>query len=419
MKFLSDKDIVEFVNSHDYDVRKTGNARWIDQKCTADVICIISDCILNYYQDNGDVEFTSRDIWYSKYSVDNIQNIFKKVDVESNSAENEYDKFFQQPMKLLSYAGILSETKRGRENIYKVVNNELLEHLAIRERNVLVFLNLYITKVLKDSDLYGVFDNFLNKQDKKSYDILKESFYVFTKTYTEIGSKSSSNPDAGKTECGRIFTKVINPLSYARSAKGSERGSISKDVISYDMLMYNRDNFRDIYSNKPKSVSRKDYLQQVKIKPNQAYYSYLSNKAKAFLKKFNNTYRQGLSEVYEENEKNVAATQIHHIFPEGLFPTIAGYYENLIALTPNQHLVYAHPKNKTQSINEDYQYTCLVAKTSIIEENLSSDTTVKIYEFVKFLYVLKTGLSDDSYENIEENDYDGILTKLACSYNKL
>lgn len=418
MRFLTDKDILEFINTHDYDVRKTGNARWIDQKCTADVICIISDCVLNYYQQNGDIEFTSRDIWYCKYSVENIQNIFKKVNVESDSAENEYDKFFQQPMKLLAYAGVLSETKKGRENIYKVVNEEILQHLAIRERNVLVFLNLYITKVLQDSELYSLFDNFLKNQDKMSYDAVKEGFYLFTKKYTDIGSKTGNNPDAGRTECGRIFTKVLNPLAYARNLKGSERGTISKDIISYDMMMYNRDNFRDIYANKPKSVSRKDYVSQIKYKPNQAYYSYQSNKAKAYLKKFNNIYRGGLSEIFEETEKDIPATQIHHIFPEAQFPVIAGYYENLIALTPNQHFVKAHPNNKTQSINPDYQYICLVAKTSIIEENLAQEAEFRIYEFGKFLYVLKTGLDDDSYELVEENDYNGILTKLAVSYNR-
>ena len=80
MRFLTDKDILEFINTHDYDVRKTGNARWIDQKCTADVICIISDCVLNYYQENGDVEFTSRDIWYSKYlSLVNLHHYLKRL----------------------------------------------------------------------------------------------------------------------------------------------------------------------------------------------------------------------------------------------------------------------------------------------------------------------------------------------------
>ena len=143
MRFLSDTEIEQFINEHDYDVRKSGNARWIDQKCTADVICIIADCIYNNIQTNKN-EFTSRDIWYSEYSIQNIQSIFKKVDVESSSAEIEYDKFFQQPMKLLAYAGVLLETKKGRENVYKVLNEDILQYLAIRERNVLVFLNLYI-----------------------------------------------------------------------------------------------------------------------------------------------------------------------------------------------------------------------------------------------------------------------------------
>lgn len=418
MKFLTDKEIMEFINVHNYDVRISGNARWIDQKCTADVICIIADCVLNYYQEHQNESFTSRDIWYSKYSEENIQNIFKKVDVKSNSAENEYDKFFQQPMKLLAYAGVLLETKKGRENVYSVVNEEILQYLAVRERNVLIFLNLYITKVLKDSDLYTHFDDFFESQDKVSYDNVKECFYLFTKKYTDIGNKTSNNPDAGKTECGRIFAKVINPLAYAKNLRGTERGTLSKDIISYDMLMYNRDNFRDIYANKPKSVSRKDYISNIKHKPNDAYYAYLSNKAKAFLKRFNNSYRKGVSEVFEESEKDIPATQIHHIFPESQFPTISGYYENLIALTPNQHYVKAHPNNKTGSINVDYQYTCLVAKTSIIEENLSQEENIKIYEFGKFLYVLKTGLDDDSYGVIEENDYNGILTKLAISYSK-
>ncbi len=417
MKFLTDNDIEKFINENDYDIRKSGNARWIDQKCTADVICIIADCIYNYIQTNKN-QFSSRDIWYSEYSVQNIQSIFKKVDVISSSAENEYDKFFQQPMKMLAYAGVLSETKIGRTNIYKVINEDILQYLAIRERNVLVFLNLYITKVLKDSNLYDCFNKFFLKQDKQSYNLVKHNFYIFTKKYTDIGNKTKNNPDAGKTECGRIFTKVLNPLAYARNLKGSERGTISKDVISYDMLMYNRDNFRDIYANKPKSISRKDYATKIKFKPNLAYFSYQSIKAKAFLKKYNNTYRNGQSEVYEESEKNVPATQIHHIFPESQFPEISGYYENLIALTPNQHYIKAHPNNNTQVINRDYQYICLVAKTSIIEENITTRTTIKIYEFSKFLYVLRIGLDDESYESIEDNDFNGILTKLAISYGK-
>lgn len=418
MKFLTDDELKSFINKHDYDVRKTGNARWIDQKCTPDVLSIIADCIFEYYQEKGNIEFTSRDIWYSKYSIENVQSVFKKVDVESDNAENEYDKFFQQPMKLLAYAGILKETKKGRENFYTIEDEDILQYIAIRERNALNFLYVYITKVLVDSGLYDVFDDFISKQTKTAYDKMKNEFYIFTKTFTDIGSKTKNKIDAGKTECGRIFTKIINPIAYYKGSKGSERGTISKDVISFDMLMYNRDNFRDIYANKPKAVSRKEFAIQQKYKPSLAFYQYQSNKAKQFLKVFNNTYNNGNSEVYEENEIGNLATQMHHIFPAGQFPQISGYYENIIALTPNQHFLKAHPNNKTQSINLDYQYICLVAKTATIKENLTSETSVKIYEFSKFLYVIHTGLNDESYENIENGDYNGILTKLAVSYSK-
>ena len=418
MRFLTDDELNAFIDTHDYDVRKTGNARWIDQKCTPDVLCIIADCIFEYVQEKGNIEFTSRDIWYSEYSIKNVQNVFKKVNVESDNAENEYDKFFQQPMKLLSYAGVLKETKKGRENFYTVENEDILQYIAIRERNALNFLNTYIIKVLKDSDLYNVFEEFFNNQTKLKYDKMKDAFYIFTKTFTDIGSKTKNQINAGKTECGRIFTKVINPIAYFRGSKGSERGTISKDIISYDMLMYNRDNFRDIYANKPKALSRKEFEVQQKYKPSLAFYQYQSNKAKQFLKVFNNTYNGGNSEVYEESEQGNLATQMHHIFPAGQFPQISGYYENIIALTPNQHFLKAHPNNKTQYINVDFQYVCLVAKTATIKENLTSTNSIKIYEFNKFLFVIHTGLNDDSYEKIENGDYDGILTKLAVSYSK-
>ena len=417
MKFLTDEELNSFIQQHDYDVRKTRNARWIDQKCTPDVLCIVADCIFEYCQAKENIEFSSRDIWFSQYSIDNVHSMFKKVDVKANSVKNEYDKFFQQPMKLLAYSGVLSEVKHGRENFYKILNEDILQYVAIRERNALNFLNVYIEKVLADSGLFPIFNNFFQNPNKTTYENLKEQFYLFTKQYTDIGSKTTNKPDAGKTECDRIFTKVINPLAYYRETKGSEKGRISNDIISYDSLMYNRDNFRDIYANKPKAISRKEYAQQIKYKPSSEYYTYQSNKAKQYLRLFNKMYNNGLSEVYDLTDRE-EATQMHHIFPASEFPEISGYYENLIALTPNQHYLKAHPNNKTQIINRDYQYICLVAKTGTIKSNLTSIDSVKIYEFSKFLFVIQTGLNDESYGNIDNGDYNGILTKLAVSYSK-
>ena len=40
---MDDATIQEFLDEHDYDIRKTHNGRWIDQKCTMDVVCLVSD----------------------------------------------------------------------------------------------------------------------------------------------------------------------------------------------------------------------------------------------------------------------------------------------------------------------------------------------------------------------------------------
>ena len=40
------------LESNNYDVRKTNNARWIDQKCAIDVVSVIADCIIDYVKEN-------------------------------------------------------------------------------------------------------------------------------------------------------------------------------------------------------------------------------------------------------------------------------------------------------------------------------------------------------------------------------
>lgn len=42
---MTEQDIIRFFNDKNFDIRVHHNARWIDQKCTPDVVCIIADCI--------------------------------------------------------------------------------------------------------------------------------------------------------------------------------------------------------------------------------------------------------------------------------------------------------------------------------------------------------------------------------------
>ena len=68
--------INEFLNQYDLDVRKSGDARFADQKCTPDVVCFIADCVLNIVQSGQD--FTVNDIWNSQYFIKNAVAVFGK-----------------------------------------------------------------------------------------------------------------------------------------------------------------------------------------------------------------------------------------------------------------------------------------------------------------------------------------------------
>ena len=410
MKWLKDQDIQDFLSQKDYDIRVHSNARWIDQKCAADVVSIVADCIVQYVENNLDKEFfTSMDIWRYEYTIEHVEAIFKKPNPGTEMARNEYDKFFQQPMEMLAYAGVIQKEKRGNRNFYSIVNRDILEYISIRDRNALNFLQLYISKVLSDSGIKHLFDEFFDNQDKSSYEDMKDGFSDFTISNTKIN---------GEVECNRIFIKVLNPLAFHLSKQGTERGRLSKYKITYDMLMYNRDNFRDIYSDKPKDITRRQYAEQMGLTPSTKLNSYLSQKSKRFMRIFNDTFRNGKTEVYDERHIADLAVHVHHIFPEADFPTICAYLENLIALTPTQHFNYAHPNGNTSRIDKGYQQICLIAKAEAIKETIHDINREQIYNFNNFMQVLFVGLNDDAFLEIEYGDFDDAVSAINLAYTR-
>lgn len=399
--------IQKFLNEHNYDIRKTHNGRWIDQKCTMDVVCLVSDCIVEYMSNKLNSTFTVKDIWYNDYTVENIQQIFSKPD-PTQKALNEYDKYFGQPIKLLDAAGIIHGKKNGQEYIYSIVNQELLEYISFRERNSYNFLCLYIEKVLKDSGIYEMFEYFFRLQDKSSFKELKDAYTNFMIKNTPIN---------GATECGRIFTKVLNPLACKYKKCGTERGHLSKNIITQDMILYNQRNWRDILSEKPKDMTRVDYEITLPESNKDYMTTYRINRAKKNLRKFNDLYRNGKTELREERHIIDPATQIHHIFPANEFPVIADYLENLIALTPTQHYLYAHPNNNTQYIDRAYQYLCLIAKTGMIRDNLIGKKREPIiYDFYLYQIVLNEGFNTKEFFEVQEMDFDGLLSRIEKYY---
>ena len=404
---MDNATIQEFLDSHNYDIRLTHNGRWIDQKCTMDVLCLVSDCIVEFVGKSEEKTFTVNDIWYSDYTVENVQEIFRKPD-PTQKAQNEYDKYFGQPIKLLDAAGIIHGEKKGRGYEYSVVNKELLDYISFRERNSYNFLCLYIEKVLRDSGIYRYFEYFFRQQDKDSFKELKDNYTRFTIDNTKIN---------GATECGRIFTKILNPLACKYRKCGTERGHLSKDIITQDMIMYNQRNWRDVLSEKPKEMTRVDYEVRLPKPDEDSIAKYRINRAKKNLRRFNDLYREGKTEMMEERHMVDLATQMHHIFPASDFPAIADYIENLIALTPTQHFSYAHPNNNTQYIDRAYQYLCLIAKAGMIRDNLlGKKGEPKIYDFFLFQTVLNEGLGTEEFYEVQEMDFEGLLNRIEKYY---
>lgn len=405
---MDEQAIQRFLDKNCYDIRKTHNGRWIDQKCTMDVVCLIADCIIEYRKAHPNKKFTVNDIWYNQYTVDYVQQIFSKPN-PTEKASNEYDKYFGQPIKLLDAAGIIRGEREGRSYVYDIVEYDILEYISFRERNSYSFLCLYIEKVLKDSGIYGLFDDFFSAQDKSSFKQLKDGYTRFTIDNTPIN---------GDTECGRIFTKVLNPLACKHKKRGTERGHISKNIITQDMILYNQRNWRDLLSEKPKDMTREEYEKTLPGRGEDYMSSYRINRAKRNLRRFNDKYRHGETELRDERHMVDPATQMHHIFPVNEYPGISDYMENLIALTPTQHYSYAHPNNNTQYIDKKYQYLCLVAKTGSIRDNLfQMDNEPVIYDFSSYQTVLNTGLGTEEFSDVAELDFNGLLDKIEKFYD--
>ena len=409
---LTQHDIIEFCNQHNYDIRESHNGRWIDQKCTPDVIWSISDFVL-YYVDNVNESFTVKDIWQSEYAKQTIAETYSKPGTDEKTAENEYDKVFSQPLNMLCYAGVIKDISETTKHLYVVENRDVLEYIARNDIYALRFLQCYIEKVLVDSGLMDVFNDFFEQQDSTHFDIMKGAFVDFYHRYT---------PVQGEYEPKRIFTKVINPIAFGRNKCGAEKGRMSKHIINRSDMMYNQDNFRDVYRDKPKEVTRREWLAtHPNIDRRNGYFEQMLSHTKRLLRDFINHYRENISELtmFTDSQEDVTApTQVHHIFPKNEFPEIMHYVENLVMLTPNQHFGYAHPNNNTHIIDLAAQKMLLIAKTHSIRMNLTDEAEEKIFDFYKFLEVLSIGWNDESVLEIAENDYDDIIHTINYHYTE-
>ena len=365
--------IITYLQHIDLDIRKTKNARFFDQKVQPDVLSAVCESILNCVDAND--TFYTNDIRKCDYSNKLVTEIFNKPEIKK--ADNEYDKFFSQPLKMLAYCGLLKEDKDGRSNIYEIVQKDFIEYIALRDRNAFYFLSLYLEKVLRDSAIWDYFESFFKIQDKNSLYELRGEFVDFIIQNTQINKEK---------EPIRIFNPLLNILAFNLKKHGSKSGNIAS--INYNDLLYNRPNWRDIKKDKFQTREEFNELFLNQKIDNSKFYNYQIEKAKKFIKTIH-----PCSEIHRFDA--YPAIQAHHIFLSSQFPELADRPENIIAITPNQHFYRAHPNNNTSLVDKSYQAICLISKLDSIEIDYRAGSGN--YSKDNFIDVINIGL-EESFE---------------------
>lgn len=381
-----------YLNQFDLDIRKSHDARYVDQKCTPDIVCFMADCVLNMVATKP--VFVINDVWETQYFIQNSRVIFNKPWANDKKAYNEYNKVLSQPLKLLAYARILHVETVDGSLTFSVANEDLLDYISRKDRNAYNFLYCYFMKVMSDS---GFMKYFKDYEQNIVNDPVAAKDEIYDKYYRLI---NGNTPSHSRLDIRRMFHKVFNVYAAEHHLRGS-----NGKITYYSDLMYNKKNWRDM--DKDKTVTRQEAMSPEKIEKQEVINSYYVQKAIALIRKI-----QTISEV-NDAWGNGEATQVHHIFPKASFPQIAHYVENLILLTATQHNTKAHPNNKTQQINKDYQLVCLLAKANTIETSLRL-VGERYYRKESFVYVINTGLSVALSASLT---FGEIKTKLVQIYN--
>lgn len=386
------EQIKKNLEQFDFDIRKSKDARFVDQKCTPDIVCFMADCVLNMIATKP--TFVINDIWETQYFIQNSRVVFNKPWANDKNAKNEYNKVLSQPLKLLAYSQILKVEKIKGSLTFSVNNEELLDYISRKDRNAYNFLYCYFTKVLSDSGFLKNLEEY-NIEHSKGLNNARENLY--NKYFRFI---SGNTPTRSRLDIRRMFHKILNIYAVEHNLPGSK----GKFTMTFSETMYNKKNWRDV--NKEKSITRQETLSSQDLEKQEILNAYYVQKAIALIRK---THKE--SEVKDQWGIG-EATQVHHIFSRADFPELAHYVENLILLTATQHYTKAHPSNKTQQINKDYQLTCLLAKSDSIEISLKKGEFV--YRKESFIYVINTGLTEELDFNL---DFTTIKTELMRIYN--
>ena len=369
-----------------------------EQKTTPDLLWCVSHVILDITKNDHGLVFSDNDVRLSPVFDSLMQDYFSKP--PQHLAKNEYNKVSSYQLGLLSYAGVLKQVSQ-RPKKYKINNLQALEYMAVNDLNASKFLTEYTEKFLIDNGFILYFEQFKDNPIQANYLVIKDKYWEWAKINTAI---KGANPK----HTYRVFNKIFNVYCYKHRIPGEGGSNVTNGPCPYSFLIYNRTNFRD--ENLPSGITRQEYRNKIlsDIDASGVVEVVLLQKVKDEIRKKYN----GTSEIQEQKLGFVAdsGVHIHHILPQSSHPQFSLSRENLIALTPGQHLSFAHVQGNTQRINPDFQKVCLKRKFQHIKESIKNGE--KFYTSSQFVKILNIALNLSLNEDAAITNIDSALAKI-------
>ena len=344
-----------------------------EQKTTPDLIWCVSQVILEITRNDRNKVFTDKDIRSAPIFNSIMQDYFSKA--SQIGAENEYNKVSSYQLGVLAFTGILQQIEKSPKK-YKVIDYVALEYISINDLNASKFLCEYTDKFILDNGFSTVFDTYRVNPNQANYLRAKDAYWEWAKNNTAVGG-------VDRRHTYRVFNKIFNVYCYKHHIPGEDASNIVTGPCPYSFMLYNRANFRD--KDMPSGMTRQQFQKEMltQIDTGGVVETYVKKVADAVkLRHRNESEIQGLDLGYEPQ----SGVHVHHILPRESFPQFILARENLIALTPGQHLSKAHIKANTRTIDSKFQIICLKKKFEHIKVSINAhDDFYNLKEFIKIL----------------------------------
>lgn len=366
-------NLEEYFSTRNLEKTQSIPGTYFEQKITPDILSFAAQCILDFTGGDISKSFSDPELRGLDFYKMILKDYLSKPD-DTKDTNNEYNKLIRYQIDFLVFGGVLEEVAQ-RPKRYKIKNLEILNYVALHERQALLYIQAYIEKFLIDNNLGNLFDSYRKNPTQRNYEKTKESFYLWAKDNTNVKTDD-------KRHTFRVFNKIFNFYTHKHSLPGQYLARVKDGPNPYLNLIYNRINFRD--KNKAKNVSRNDFAKTYDpSNDDSGYISYLIGKAKKEIRQRYPTTEIVGFENYPSEGGDIV--QIHHIFPAASFQEFASSKENLISITPGQHNTHAHAGN-THYVDPNFQLICLQVRLDEIEKSIQNkDEFFNLDTFISML----------------------------------